>query len=94
MIGQDIEDRRDDALLGAAPDRHAIGARADDKAKRIEQNRFARAGFARQNGKARRQRKARLINEHKILNMERGEHPQPDLSAAPPIYRNLPAAKS
>ena len=52
----------------------AVGTVAEYQSERIDQDRFARAGFARQRGEAGVELQISLLDDGEITNMDVGEH--------------------
>ena len=58
----------------ARRDQAGIGARAEREPKRVEQDRFARAGFAGEHAKARLELELELLDQHDIVDGELPQH--------------------
>ena len=74
MIFGDFEGRDHLPLLGALAHQSRIAARAERERKRIEQNRFAGAGFAGQRGEARTEIDVETLDQNDIANGKAGKH--------------------
>jgi hypothetical protein len=74
VIGREIENRRHLPLHRARAHERAIAAPAQCQRQRIEQDGLARAGFARENGKALPETKVQPLDQNDIADREPGEH--------------------
>ena len=74
MIGAHIEGGRDLPLVGAMADKRTVAPPAKGERERIEQDGFARAGFAGEHGKAGIELKVEPFNQNDIADRQLDEH--------------------
>jgi hypothetical protein len=74
MVAGRIETRGDGRLRGALPHEPGIGARTERQAQRIQQNRFARPGFAGQRAQPGAEFQIERLDQDDVANGQRGQH--------------------
>ena len=74
VVGAQIERGGDGGGGGAFTDGAGIGAPAQSEAQRIQQDRLARSGLARQRGKPVLENEVELVDQNEIANRKRREH--------------------
>ncbi len=75
MVCAELEDGGDLSLRLAFADERAVAARAKRQREGVEQNRFAGAGLAGENGEAAAERKIELIDQDDVADGEINQHP-------------------
>ena len=74
MLGRRVEGGGDGGLRLAGPDHARFGPAAEREAEAVEQDRLARAGFARQRREARTKGEVQALDQHHVADGEAGEH--------------------
>ena len=74
MVGAEVEDGGDVALLGAVADERAVAAATKGEGKRIEEDRLAGAGLAGEHGQAAGEIDVEAIDEDDVTDREGDEH--------------------
>ncbi len=74
MLSRHVEDRGDLPLLGTLAHQTGIAAPAKRKRKRVEQNRFARAGLAGQHGEPFGEIEIELVDQNDVANGQTDQH--------------------
>ncbi len=81
VIRRQFEHGADLALRLAVPHQRPVPARAERQRKRVEQDRFARAGLAGEDRQAAGKLQIQLIDQHDVADRKPGEHGPPDFPA-------------
>ncbi len=90
MIRGQIEDGNNFALRCPLPDQFRAPAPAQNKTQRIQQDRFARAGFSREHVQAGLKRDVQPVDDQHVANVERAQHQDiPGAGEAPPPVRAI-----
>ncbi len=70
----EFETGRNAGLVGAAPHQSAVGAIAQHQPQRVEQDRLARPGFARQHAQSPPEGQVERFDQHDVADGEAGQH--------------------
>src|SRR5271169_5310297 len=88
MVASDQEFCRYYGLLSPGSNQPALRPLAERQAQRIEQNRLAGAGLARQHAEAGTQREVEAVDQYNIANIEAEQHCKPQVVALNHIGAN------
>ena len=74
MLGRDIEGRGHLPLLGAVPYQAGVAARTECQREGVEQDGFARAGFACEHRETRREIDVEPLDQYDVADRKPGQH--------------------